>query len=56
MWKIDDSYNSIIPLIQIYRNTDTEWIIRAIIVYKSETNGHVATNDGYYTKIAIYYI
>lgn len=54
MWKIDDL--SDIPLIQIYRNTDTEWIIRAIIVYKSETNGYVATSDGYYTKIAIYYI
>ena len=56
MWKIDDLYGSIIPLIQIYRNTDTEWIIRAIIVYRSELNGDVATSNGYNTKIAIYYI
>ena len=56
MWKIDDPYSSIIPLIQIYRNTDTEWIIRAIKVYRSELNGDIADKDGIYIKIAIYYI
>ena len=56
MWKIDTLYGTIIPLIQIYRNTDTEWIIRAIRVYKSETNGDVATSNGYNINLTIYYI
>ena len=55
MWKIDNLTGSI-PLIQIYRNTDTEWIIRAIKVYRSEFNGDTASSDGIYTKITIYYI
>lgn len=55
MWEIDNSQISI-PLIQIYKNTDTEWIIKVIKVYKSEHNGSIANSDGIYTKIAIYYI
>ena len=54
MWKIDNSYG--IPLIQIYKNTDTEWIIKVISVYTSEFNGSTANSNGIYTKIAIYYI
>ena len=54
MWKIDSSQS--IPLIQIYKNTDTEWIIKVIKVYKSETNGSTANSNGIYTKITIYYI
>lgn len=54
MWKIDNLYG--IPLIQIYKNKDTEWIIKVIRVYTSEHNGDTADSDGIYTKIAIYYI
>ena len=54
MWKINNLYG--IPLIQIYKNTDTEWIIKVIRVYKSEYNGDTARSDGIYTKITIYYI
>ena len=56
MWKIDISYGSIIPLIQIYKNTDTEWIIKVILVYTSESNGSTASGIGINTKITIYYI
>lgn len=55
MWKIDN-LQGVIPLIQIYKNTDTEWIIKVIKVYKSETNGDTANSFGIYTKITIYYI
>ena len=54
MWKNDNLYG--IPLIQIYKNTDTEWIIKVIRVYESEHNGDTANSDGIYTKITIYYI
>ena len=54
MWRIDRI--SSIPLIQIYKNTDTEWIIKVIKVYKSEHNGDTASSDGLNTKITIYYI
>ena len=55
MWKIDN-LQGVIPLIQIYKNKDTEWIIKVIKVYKSETNGGTANSNGIYTKITIYYI
>ena len=55
MWKINN-LNGVIPLIQIYKNTDTEWIIRAILVYTSESNGNTANGIGLNTKITIYYI
>lgn len=55
MWKIDNPYIDI-PLIQIYKNTDTEWIIKVIEVYISEVNGSTATSIGLNTKITIYYI
>lgn len=54
MWKIDSSQS--IPLIQIYKNTDTEWIIKVISVYTSEINGSTASSIGRNTKITIYYI
>ena len=54
MWKVN-SYQSI-PLIQIIRNTDTEWIIKVISVYTSEVNGSTASGIGINTKITIYYI
>ena len=54
MWKIDNLYG--IPLIQIYKNTDTEWVIKVIKVYKSEFNGDTASDYGLNTKITIYYI
>lgn len=55
MWKIDNLQRTI-PLIQIYKNTDTEWIIKVIQVYTTEFNGDTANSNGIYTKIAIYYI
>ena len=54
MWRIDGI--SSIPLIQIYKNTDTEWIIRVIRVYTSESSGNTASSIGLNTKITIYYI
>ena len=55
MWKINIIDQSI-PLIQIYKDTDTKWIIKVISVYTSEINGSTASNIGYNTKITIYYI
>ena len=55
MWKINNLQYTI-PLIQIYKNTDTEWIIKVIQVYTSESNGDTANDDGLNTKITIYYI
>ena len=55
MWKINN-LQYIIPLIQIYKNTDTEWIIKVIQVYTSESNGDTSNDDGLNTKITIYYI
>ena len=54
MWRIDGISSS--PLIQIYKNTDTEWIIRVIRVYTSESSGNTASSIGLNTKITIYYI
>lgn len=48
--------NQSIPLIQIYKDTDTKWIIKVIRVYTSEINGSTADSAGYNTKITIYYI
>lgn len=54
MWENNLQYT--IPLIQIYKNTDTVWIIKVIRVYTTETNGDTADSFGIYTKITIYYI
>ena len=54
MWKTDNSYGAIIPLIQIYKNTDTEWIIKVISV--SVSGSSASSSLGLNTKITIYYI
>lgn len=51
MWKTDTSYGAIIPVIQIYKNTDTEWIIKVISV-----GSNTASSLGINAKITIYYI
>lgn len=55
MWRINNLQHTI-PLIQICKNTDTEWIIKVIKVYTSEFNGSTASSFGFNTKITIYYI
>lgn len=48
--------SSSIPLIQIYKTTDTEWVIRTILVYTSDINGSIADSNGMNVSIIIYYI
>lgn len=48
--------SSSIPLIQIYKTTDTEWVIRTILVYTSDINGSTADSNGMNVSIIIYYI
>lgn len=45
-----------VPLIQIFKTTDTEWVIRTVHVFKSENNGTIAASNGNNVPIIIYYI